>query len=109
MPDCFRQPRTVDSELLVPEVLVALWLLGSLGLLAELPLGVCGFWLLVLPLPVLPLCANARPEASVSVNNNFFVMCCSFEVFDLPVGLLRFSSRRPARDIDAVVCLEISK
>jgi hypothetical protein len=78
LPDCFRQPRTVDSEL--PGLAVVL--------LGVVLLGVCGFWLLVLPLPALPLpdCAKAMPVASINVINNFLVMCCSFEVSNCPSG-----------------------
>jgi hypothetical protein len=96
LPDCFKQPRTVVSEPLAPEVLVALWLLL---------LGVAGCWLFVwlfcvalgdwvlgvlcpLLLPELLLldCANAIPVASISVNKSFFVMCCSFEDSICPSG-----------------------
>src|SRR5205807_8165426 len=100
LPDCFKQPRTVDSE---PDVLVALWLLGSFGVeelgVVELPLGVCGFWLVVLPLPVLPLCANAMPVASVSVNNSFFVMWVLLRSFHFAHRATKVPRDGPARDI----------
>ena len=48
--------------------------------MAALPLGFCELPL-PLPEPPLPDCAKAMPVASINVNNRFFVMCCSFEVF----------------------------